>query len=319
MRSPVYTVVLLLNGVLALPVFGAGPDIYMVEAPFEAPRDVVISLARLEPQDVTTSVRPLQPRTTWGVFSPSEPAESSDASQHQHRHDSDGPCAACEAFERSRRQLMARAFDDLVAQLEAAEDYEEDLPSPDGGAKEEGALSDAALSDMDDRAPKRKSSIWDAPPIVIQPLASVGIRTRPEMTKSQQMPPDLASRRYQHYESATNYGGGQSKGWASKSYRWHAPSFYHRPLYFEQVNLERYGHYNRNWKLESILSAAHFFGHAAKLPLQLGAYQPCERVYTLGRYRPGNCNPNHRYMIPITWDGILKQGLTRTAMLWAVL
>ena len=217
---------------------------------------------------------------------------------------------------------MARAFDHLIAQLEDEDDeqLDSDFDDEDNDDDDE-ADHDDSLSDLDDEDEpvRKKKSLWDAPPISIQPLSSVGVGTHPNMTKSQQLPPNLARRRYSDYASAANYGGGASKSWTTKTYQWHAPNFYHRPLYFEQVNLERYGHYHRNWKLESALSAAHFFGSAITLPLRLGAYHPCERVYTLGRYRPGSCNPNHRYLIPITWEGILKQGLSQGALLWAIL
>lgn len=322
MRSPVYCLSLVAVGsLLALPAIGAAPEVYMVEAPFRAPNDVVISVARLEPQRTRSPVKSLHPRTTWGVFSEGV-SRSVGTNEHGHTHDSDGPCPACESFEQSRRQMMARAFDDLIAQLDEDEASDEsgDEPSFADDDEDDRENDDEGLSDLDDDAPrKRKSSLWDAPPITIQPLSSVDLRTDPDLTKSQQLPPNLASRRYSDYQSAASFGSGQSKGWSPKTYQWHAPSFYHRPLYFEQVNLERYGHYHQNWKLESVLSAAHFFGSAVKLPLQLGAYHPCERVYTLGRYRPGNCNPNHRYLIPITWDGILKQGLAQGALLWALL
>jgi hypothetical protein len=132
------------------------------------------------------------------------------------------------------------------------------------------------------------------------------------------MPPNLASQRYEPFAGAASLGGGEAQPWATKSFCWQSPSFYHRPLYFEQVNLERYGHYHHNWKIQSALSAAHFFGSVATWPLQLGAYHPCERVYTLGQYRPGNCNPNHKYLVPITWQGILKQGVTTSALIFAL-
>jgi hypothetical protein len=88
-------------------------------------------------------------------------------------------------------------------------------------------------------------------------------------------------------------GGGTTRGWPANLYAWDAPSFYHRPLYFEQPNLERYGHFHRSWRLQSAISAAHFFASVPTLPLKMCVHKPCERVHTLGHFRPGNCNPHY--------------------------
>ncbi len=96
------------------------------------------------------------------------------------------------------------------------------------------------------------------------------------------------------YKSSPMIGSGYARTWYGNCYAWEAPNFYHRRLYFEQPNLERYGHYYGSWKLQSALSTAHFFAAIPALPLKAMHTRPCERVYTLGHYRPGNCNPHFR-------------------------
>lgn len=81
--------------------------------------------------------------------------------------------------------------------------------------------------------------------------------------------------------------------WMQQGYAWVTPTFYHRPLYFEQPNLERYGLGTKRW-LQPLHSAAHFFGSIGAMPVKLLTQHPGERVYTLGNNRPGDCVPVQR-------------------------
>jgi hypothetical protein len=76
--------------------------------------------------------------------------------------------------------------------------------------------------------------------------------------------------------------------WPGQAYAWTDPSFTYRPLYFEQTNLERYG-----WKsprcLQPSLSAFHFFGNVALLPVNWLRTPPHLCVSTAGYLRPGTC------------------------------
>lgn len=81
--------------------------------------------------------------------------------------------------------------------------------------------------------------------------------------------------------------------WAQQPFTWAAPSFFHRPLYFEQVNLERYGMGPRCC-LQPTYSSLHFFGSIAILPYKWVTQHPQEKYYTLGHHRPGNCAPYQR-------------------------
>lgn len=94
--------------------------------------------------------------------------------------------------------------------------------------------------------------------------------------------------------------------WASTTYTWRASALCHKPLYFEQVHLERYGH---SWGpyVDPVISAAHFFGSIPLLPYKMGLEPPHECIYTLGYYRPGNCAPYLLDPIPISARGALFQ------------
>jgi hypothetical protein len=89
--------------------------------------------------------------------------------------------------------------------------------------------------------------------------------------------------------------------WAEFCYLWDASCFFHRPLYFEEINLERYG-YGCGDCLQPGVSAAHFFGSVTALPYLMTVDCPHECEYTLGHYRPGSCPPWRHHWPPC--DGL---------------
>jgi hypothetical protein len=80
----------------------------------------------------------------------------------------------------------------------------------------------------------------------------------------------------------------------------------HKPLYFEEVQLERYGH---EWGplAQPVLSSAHFFGNVAFLPYKMGIHPMNECQYALGYYRPGSCAPWTVGPVPISLRGAWMQ------------
>jgi hypothetical protein len=98
--------------------------------------------------------------------------------------------------------------------------------------------------------------------------------------------------------------------WPVACFNWDATCFYHNPLYFEEVNLERYGYQcGDKWCcttcgrecccLQPAASAAHFYGSLLALPYCMLVNCPGDCVYTLGHYRPGDCNPWRRQWPPV--------------------
>jgi hypothetical protein len=90
---------------------------------------------------------------------------------------------------------------------------------------------------------------------------------------------------------------GATRGWPVNNFNWVASCLCHNPLYFEEVNLERYGYGCGCYGpccttcVQSLSSAAHFFGNVVALPYKMGVDCPMECDYTLGHYRPGSCPP----------------------------
>ena len=79
-------------------------------------------------------------------------------------------------------------------------------------------------------------------------------------------------------------------GWAVYEKHWAASCSHHRPLYFEEINAERYG-YTPSHCLQPFISAGRFLVTIPAMPYLIAASAPRDCVYTLGHYRPGDCVP----------------------------
>jgi hypothetical protein len=79
-------------------------------------------------------------------------------------------------------------------------------------------------------------------------------------------------------------------GWSQFDFHWAATCLCHRPLYFEDVNAERYG-YTVSRFFQPVISGAKFFLTIPALPYKMTVDPPHECIYTLGNYRPGSCAP----------------------------
>jgi hypothetical protein len=105
--------------------------------------------------------------------------------------------------------------------------------------------------------------------------------------------------------------------WAEKTYFWDATCMAHRPLYIEEINLERYG-YGCHDCLQPFASAAHFFATVPALPYCIGADCPGECHYTLGHYRPGSCAPWRCHRPPASALGALAEGGVWTGLVFLI-
>ena len=105
--------------------------------------------------------------------------------------------------------------------------------------------------------------------------------------------------------------------WPEITYTWKASALCHKPLYFEDVQLERYGH---SWlpDVQPLMSGAHFFGSVAILPYKMGLETPNECIYALGHYRPGSCAPYYIEALPFTWRAAAFQAGAVTGIHFAL-
>lgn len=119
------------------------------------------------------------------------------------------------------------------------------------------------------------------------------------------------------FECAVSNKPHEPRQWPQITYNWKAAALCHKPLYFEQVQLERYGH---SWGpyVQPIMSGVHFFGTIPVLPYKMGIRTPCECVYTLGYYRPGSCAPYMIDPVPFTWRAAMFEGAAATGISFVI-
>ncbi|MFM7070988.1 MAG: hypothetical protein ACKO38_04230 [Planctomycetota bacterium] len=141
-------------------------------------------------------------------------------------------------------------------------------------------------ADVGQLPPPREQSRVESPrgPFMPEerPITSLSAAIGP---KTDQVPPDFAQA---HFGSATMPGDGRP--WHDTLYFWEPPALCHRPLYFEEANLERYG-YGVRPVFQPAVSGARFLATTAALPYLMTAQSPRDCVYTLGRDRPGSLAP----------------------------
>jgi HEAT repeat protein len=148
------------------------------------------------------------------------------------------------------------------------------------------------IAEVSQTIERKQASAYDAyknPDEGLRPIREVGASIRPLTTDK--MPDDYAFARFAG-ERTVWHELGMSRGWSSLTYGWDAPAVYFKPLYFEDINLERYGiHYGL---CSPIISFGKFFGSIPFLiPCKMVVQPPCECLYTLGYERPNNCVPVH--------------------------
>ena len=108
-----------------------------------------------------------------------------------------------------------------------------------------------------------------------------------------------------------NRGGSPYRNWASQTVTWKASSLCHKPLYFENRQLERYGH-SRGPFAQPIHSTVHFFTSLVSLPYQTAITPANECQYALGFFRPGDCAPWLKDPVPISLKAASRQALLTT-------
>jgi hypothetical protein len=84
---------------------------------------------------------------------------------------------------------------------------------------------------------------------------------------------------------------------AIREFHWEPMNFFHHPLYFDDVPLERYGQ-SVCPTFQPVISGARFFITFPALPYKMGVDRPHDCVTPLGLYRPGSCAPCMREALP---------------------
>ncbi len=129
-------------------------------------------------------------------------------------------------------------------------------------------------------------------PLDCPTLEQLGYRTKPlaELSldvalRDEQLPADCSANVFQ--ETAVEQA---DRGWFVTEFNWAASDLFAQPAYFDDPLLERYGQ-TRHRLAQPWLSGAHFFGQFPLWPYKILVDHPCDKVYTLGYYRPGTPMP----------------------------
>jgi hypothetical protein len=100
----------------------------------------------------------------------------------------------------------------------------------------------------------------------------------------------------------------QPRHWHTTTFAWTAASSCHNPIYFDDEQLERYGH---SWGpvKQTAVSAVKFFATVPLVPYFMGVNPPNECIYELGQFRPGSCAPYYLDPLPLSVRGALYEGM----------
>lgn len=104
---------------------------------------------------------------------------------------------------------------------------------------------------------------------------------------------------------------------APASYAWAASNLTYNPLYFEDADLERYGHHYPEW-VQPFASGGLFAVQVAALPYQMAIDPPCACVSPLGFHRPGECVPTRKKAVPWNPRAAAKAAGVYTGLIFLV-
>lgn len=94
---------------------------------------------------------------------------------------------------------------------------------------------------------------------------------------------------------------------AHMHYCWEAADLYYNPLYFEDFELERYGH-THHCLVQPFASAGKFYLQLLGIPYQATIHPAWECQSPLGFYRPGEFAPFKNYQIPWNTRAAVAEG-----------
>ncbi|GIW92098.1 MAG: hypothetical protein KatS3mg110_0139 [Pirellulaceae bacterium] len=100
-----------------------------------------------------------------------------------------------------------------------------------------------------------------------------------------------------------------------KTFWWEAPEIWWRPLYFDNVPLERYGQTPAP-RLQPALSGAEFFLMLPIMPYKMAVDPPWSRKTNLGYYRPGSPTPCVGRRLPLQANALLTEAATWVALVF---
>lgn len=171
------------------------------------------------------------------------------------------------------------------------------------------ALGAESFQAQDEATPPLPAGCGDGASLRSQfkPIRDVQIRLHPG--EDVQIPDDCSVILFQAPRPDT------ARSNAYREVHWRPTNFFHQPLYFDDMPLERYGQtISPHW--QPLISGARFFLTVPIVPYKIGVDRPYDCVTTLGLYRPGICAPCTREVLPHETDAALLQAGTALALVF---
>jgi len=203
----------------------------------------------------------------------------------------------------------------LPAEQESRELVVEDEPAVESEAKDF-ALLDRVEADKDLPLPADKSSDSGYRSQPQRPRKISEISPHYDMTIDQDIR-EFAKKEAERYDVKFSEGAFPQRNFPGLVYQWEPSNFYHYPLYFEDVPLERYGH-TYHPVIQPVVSIAKFSTQLIFLPYQMTLDPICTPKYALGYYRPGDCAPKLHYQPPLNATAAAVQAGVVTGLLFAI-
>lgn len=140
---------------------------------------------------------------------------------------------------------------------------------------------------------------------LFKPIAD--IRTQLERD-DKRLPPDCSSA---FFASQTVWNRNRSP----KVYTWQPTDFFHMPLYFDDVPLERYGQ-SKHPLLQPVYSGARFLAQVPAIPYKMAIDCPHDCITTLGHRPAGTCAPCVKQKLPCDGQAALMQGAVAVGLVF---
>ena len=163
----------------------------------------------------------------------------------------------------------------------------------------------------DEQSVARRSQ--DNPLAAFDSILDISVDIRLKVAEGGPLPPDPSEKLF----ASVPIPAARRANWIPREFRWAASECWHHPLYFDDVQLERYGQM-RHRLVQPFLSGVHFFGNVPILPYKMGLDRPCDLVATLGYYRPGSVTPEVGRWLPLEADASMFEGLAWAALIFAL-
>ena len=260
---------------------------------------------------------------TKTVFLPVDPAESPQAAEL------DKPSAASSLLTEDEQrcaeehiELCASADDEGKRELETEGLPGEATPSVEQAGENLQVVAAVETSSShrqqtEDQTPAAKESGPEKPALEFdrRPIHSLTVNIK---AKPGEMPSDLGKTSLVQI-AMKPADAVLLRHWPLVSCQWEAPALAYRPLYFEEVNLERYGYGMKYLRAaQPILSAGQFFTTIPILPYKMLAEPARTPVYALGHYRPGSDAPYRPVFPPLSVSGSAAEAGVAAGLIFVI-